>query len=175
MKKIIAIVAVALACSLSSEAQILSRLFGKSSTTTTQQSQISEAQKQGQTTGIALKNVYAQYQADGNKFVAQNNAMSLLSLSTSLQGIKSQEKGSSYYKDFAKGLILGSAGLVKETTQDKVIGGLQTLANQLTSSQEAQAATSAATAETQASLASLLGNSGDVASSVSSILGLFKK
>lgn len=175
MKKIIAIAAVALFCTLPSEAQIFSRLFGKSSTTTTQQSQISEAQKQGQTTGIALKNVYAQYQADGNKFVAQNNAMSLLSLSTSLQGIKSQEKGSGYYKDFAKGLVLGSAGLVKETTQDKVIGGLQTLANQLTSSPDAQTTSSAAAAEAQASLSSVLGNAGDVATSVNSILSLFKK
>lgn len=200
MKKIIALIAVALVCSTTVNAQILKGLFGgKSSSKTTH---VSQAQQQGQTTGAALRAVYNQYLADGKKFVAQNNIMSLLSLSTSLEGIKSAEKNTAYYKDFATGLVKGSSGLVQETTQDKVIGGLQTLASQI-NSQDLQKAAAALAASSVAGssatgssastvagssassatgssasfsqLSAILGDTSEAASTVTSLLSLFKK
>ncbi|MCF0166774.1 MAG: hypothetical protein HUJ89_06440 [Bacteroidales bacterium] len=170
MKKIIAILAVAaLSCSAIQAQSFLSKLFGGSknttTTTTTTTTQVSQAQQQGQSSGKALKAIYDQYIADGKKFEIKNNLLSLLTLSSSLQGIKDQAKGSGFYTDFGKGLLLGSTGLVKEETQDNVISGLQTIASQLNTSELQQAA---------ATTSSVISNGSQLASSVTSLLGLFK-
>lgn len=151
-------------------------------------------QSNGQAAGVAIKQLYSQYQADGNK-VNLNNVSTLLtlaSLSQSISDVKSYEKGSGKYLDFAKGLILGSSGLVTEQKADNTMSQLSALSSLINPDQIAKAAAAASeqakaqqaaqqaqqTAQTVATQAqnavSALSNASSIASQVGGLLSLFK-
>ena len=84
----------------------------------------------GQASGAALKNLYAQYQADGKIDVTNiNNVVNLATLANGIQGLKDQDDKSAFYADFAKGLVLGSGNLISNTTAPSVASSLSGLAN----------------------------------------------
>lgn len=143
MKKIFAIAVMAVmfltGTSVDASAQ-LSNLFKKNNTSTTATQ--SEAYNSGSASGKALKALYTQYKADGKKIDMTNmsNILNLASLATSIQGIKGQKSNSSFYKDFTKGMILGSTNLVNNTNSSSIMSGLNGLANLDLSSLTSQAA-----------------------------------
>ena len=84
----------------------------------------------GQASGAALKNLYAQYQADGKIDVTNiNNVVNLATLANGIQGLKDQDDKSAFYADFAKGLVLGSGNLISNTTAPSVTSSLSGLAS----------------------------------------------
>ena len=171
-------------------------------TTTTTTEETSAAYTQGQTAGTALKALYAQYKLDGKKLNMDNatNLLNAASLASSVKELKSSDL--TYKKDYAKGLIFGSKNLVTESNSNDVVSGLTSLANldltSLTENTALQEAASQALQEkaseavssllsntkvtettakanevaTQAS--STIENASAIASSVTSILNLFK-
>jgi hypothetical protein len=181
-------------------AQLLKNLLKQatSSTTTT----TSAAYTQGQTAGTALKAIYAQYKLDGKKLNMDNanNLLNVASLASSVKNLKSSDL--TYKKDYAKGLIFGSNSLVTDSNSSSVLSGLTSLANlnlsSLTENEALQAAASQAlqekASETLSSLlsntkvsetaakanevatqaSSTIENASAIASSVTSILNLFK-
>lgn len=79
----------------------------------------------GQNVGTSLKNIYSQYKTDG-KFDATNinNILNIATLATNYNTLKETEKGSQFYGDLVKGMIVGSSNLVQESTADKVKNGI---------------------------------------------------
>ncbi len=184
-------------------AQLLKNLLKQvtsSSTTTT--TETSAAYIQGQTAGTALKALYAQYKLDGKKLNMENatNLLNAASLASSVKNLKSSD--GTYKKDYAKGLIFGSNNLVTESNSSSVISGLTSLSNldltSLTENKDLQEAAGQAlqekASETLSSLlsnttvsetaakanevatqaSSTIENASSIASSVTSILNLFK-
>ncbi|MCM1176844.1 MAG: hypothetical protein NC308_10560 [Clostridium sp.] len=137
------------------------QLFGKKSA----------AYTSGQTTGAALKALYAQYKADGKKLDMKNakNLLSLASLATSISGLKDTTKDSSFYKEFATGMVAGSSNLVTTGTSDNVMSSLTTLAGMDLSAIAGKSSTASGSSTSKES------NISEIASNVSGILGLFKK
>ncbi|MGM9749214.1 MAG: hypothetical protein ACI3ZN_10465 [Candidatus Cryptobacteroides sp.] len=135
----------------------------------------SAAYTNGQTTGTALKAIYTQYKADGNKLNMSNvsNLLNLATLANSLQGLKGQASGTAFYTDFAKGLVAGSTNLVNTNNTSSVMNGLANLTN-LDLSSLAGLAGSASSSETVSKGVETVKNAGEIASSVSNILNLFK-
>lgn len=83
----------------------------------------------GQASGMALKNLYSQYQADGKVDVSNlNNLINMAQLANSIQGLKNVDDKSTFYTDFASGLVLGSSNLVTDQISAPVTNTLQTLA-----------------------------------------------
>lgn len=125
----------------------------------------------GQAAGAALKALYAQYKADGNKLNMTNltNIVNLTTLANNVQGLKGMSNKTDFYKEFASGLVLGSNNLVTQNNSNTIMNGLQNLVNNVDLSGLQNKANNAATkgAET-------LENATTIANSVSSILGLFK-
>ena len=178
MKRLSFIFALAIAAFLSSqtvaEAQILKNLFKQatSSTTTTE----SAGTTNGKAAGSALKSLYTQYKADGKLDMSNlNNIMNAATLATNVKGLKGQTDKTTFYKDFASGLIAGSGNLVTQNNSAAVMSGLTSLVNNVDLSaltdkaagaqQQAAALQGKGTEATQ-SLSS-------IKDSVSSILGLF--
>ena len=149
----------------------------------------------GQASGAALKNLYAQYQADGKIDVTNiNNVVNLATLANGIQGLKDQDDKSAFYADFAKGLVLGSGNLISNTTAPSVASSLSGLANTdlsaLTNAASAvigsglggvQSGTQSAGQSTGQSVTSAItslvsdSNVSSAVSTVSSILGLLGK
>ena len=149
----------------------------------------------GQASGAALKNLYAQYQADGKIDVTNiNNVVNLATLANGIQGLKDQDDKSAFYADFAKGLVLGSGNLISNTTAPSVTSSLSGLANTdlsaLTNAASAvigsglggvQSGTQSAGQSTGQSVTSAItslvsdSNVSSAVSTVSSILGLLGK
>ena len=132
MKRLSFIFALAIAAFLSSqtvaEAQILKNLLKQatSSTTTTE----SAGTTNGKAAGSALKSLYTQYKADGKLDMSNlNNIMNAATLATNVKGLKGQSDKTTFYKDFAAGLILGSNNLVSQTNSTAVMSGLTSLVN----------------------------------------------
>lgn len=146
-------------------AQFLKNLIEKSTSNEAVESK-TDAYKSGQTSGAALRTLYSQYKKDGKKLNMKNvqNMMTLTSLATNVQGLK--DSNSDYKKDFAKGLIIGSTELVNEKNSTSVVSTLADLAKMdlsvLTSGGESKD-----TQETEK-------DKTDIASSITSILSLFK-
>ena len=185
-------------------AQLLKNLFKQatSSTTTTETTTLSAAYTDGQTAGAALKALYAQYKLDGKKLNMENatNLLNAASLASSVKNLKSSDM--TYKKDYAKGLIFGSKNLVTESNSSSVVSGLTSLSNldlsSLTENKALQeAATQALQEKASETLSNLLSNTkvsettakanevatqasstienvSSIASSVTSILNLFK-
>lgn len=121
----------------------------------------------GQNAGMALRNLYTQYKSSGKfDYTNMNNIMSIMQLVAAAQTIKDAGKNTTAYKDFSKGLILGSTNLVTTSTADNVITTLaSTLGNVDSSSLQSALSSGASTAT----------NVANVANSVSSIMSLFSK
>ena len=183
-------------------AQLLKNLLKQATSTTTTTETVTAAYTQGQTAGTALKALYAQYKLDGKKLNMDNasNLLNAASLASSVKDLKASDL--TYKKDYAKGLIFGSKNLVTESNSTNVVSGLASLANldltSLTENKALQEAASQALQEkaseavsslltntkvtettakanevaTQAS--STIENASAIASSVTSILNMFK-
>ena len=157
----------------------------------------------GQASGAALRNLYTQYKADGNKVDMTNlqNILNLATLSQAVTELKDAGKvdKSDYIREFATGLILGSNNLVNQTNSTPVVNNLTNIAGidlssvtsaataliangitaAATQTQQAQAQTQTASAASTvtSALAQVSAASTEVSQAVSSlqtIFGLFK-
>lgn len=146
-------------------------MLGASSSTATAASTVADASVNGQNAGAALRALYTQYKADGNKLNMSNltNLMNVATLANNIQGLKGQSDKTAFYRDFASGLVTGSKQLVTEKISGSVMNGLSDLMNNvdLTKVQNA-----AATAQQKGTAA--VENAAVIANSVTSILNLFK-
>lgn len=156
-------------------------VFGKStasSTTPASTTTVSTTgSANGQAAGAALKSLYAQYKADGKMDMTNlTNIINLATLANNVKGLKGQSDKSSFYKDFAAGLILGSGNLVSQTNSVNVMNGLTSLVNNVDLSGLQNAATkfSSTAANTAAKAETAVDNASSIATSVSNILNLFK-
>lgn len=84
----------------------------------------------GQASGAALKSLYSQYKNDGKVDMGNlTNIMNIVALTNGIQGLKGLDDKSSFYSDFATGLILGSQNLVTQQTAKPVTNTLGSLAS----------------------------------------------
>lgn len=132
------IIFVALAAFLASEnsadAQLLKNLLkkatGTEATTETTTTTETAATTNGKAAGAALKALYTQYKTDGKLNITNvTNIANITTLATNVKGLKGQTDKTSFYKDFAAGLITGSNNLVTEETSGSVMDGLTSLVN----------------------------------------------
>lgn len=95
----------------------------------------------GQGAGKALHALYTQYKADGNKFNYKNtqNILNTLNLVINCEELKNNYKQENYLKNFGKGLIASSMGLVTEANVTNVTNSLVDLVK---SNDSVQSATS---------------------------------
>jgi hypothetical protein len=139
----------------------------------TQQPAQSESYTAGQQSGVALKALYAQYQADGKlDFSNLTNIANILNLSAQVQKIAQAEKGSVNYSDFSQGLIAGSVNLVNELNQEKVVDILTTQVAKIDTSKITEAADKAQT--TVNTVTESIANVKEASTSVMEIINLFK-
>ena len=138
-------------------------------TTTTQNS--NAAMSAGQGAGNALMNLYSQYKADGNKYDYKNmqNVLNTVTLVANCEGLKENYKNTSYLKEFGKGMVASSLGLV---TQDNVEQVTNSLVDMVKNSETVQTATQTAqnTANTAAGYAN---TAAQYAGALSTLLGAF--
>ena len=171
MKKILIVLAAAVmmsACgvmkSSSSQTAASSQQAAVSSTATTPATA-------GQGAGNALHALYTQYKADGNKFDYKNmqNVLNTVTLLANCEGLKQNYKDSNYLKEFGKGMIASSLGLV---TQDNVESVTNSLVEMVKNSDTAQAAQTKAqsTASTAAGYAN---TAAQYAGALSTLLSAF--
>ncbi len=188
MKRVLTIILAAtafLAAENTADAQFLKNLLKKvtgGTTETTVAETASAATVNGKTAGVALRSLYTQYKADGKFDMSNlNNVLNLTSLVTNIQGLKGQTDKTSFYKDFASGLIIGSENLVTESNTTSVMNGLTNLVNNvdLSGLTEKVETTSATVAEKAASASekatNAVSNASEIATSVANILNIFKK
>ena len=140
-------------------------------TTYTQQSNSSEAVSAGQGAGTALINLYNQYKADGNKFNYTNmqNVLNTLTLISNCEGLKSNYKNTHYLKNFGKGVIASSLGLV---TQNNV----QTVTNSLVDMVKGSESVQTTASQTQSTLNSAIdyaNTASQYAGAISNLLSIF--
>ncbi len=176
------------------QAQLLKNLLGGASSSTEVAAETkSSAYSSGQTSGAALKALYSQYKADGKNLNMNNmqNMLNLASLATNVQGLKTAD--SDYKKEFVKGLILGSTNLVTNNNSTSVLSSLTNFAKMdLSSLINAESLTEKAESAAKNAITSILTtasetkkiedkntnikieNAAEIASSVSSLLNLFK-
>lgn len=139
----------------------------------TQQPAQSESYVAGQQSGVALKALYAQYQADGKlDFSNLTNIANILNLSAQVQKMAQAEKGSVNYSDFSQGLIAGSVNLVNELNQEKVVDILTTQVAKIDTSKITEAADKAQT--TVNTVTESIANVKEASTSVMEIINLFK-
>ena len=99
---------------------------GASSTpaATTTTNTTSNALTAGQGAGTALHALYTQYKADGKyDYTNLQNAMNTVSLLANCEGLKTGYKDKTYLKDFGKGMIASSLGLVTQSNVQSVTNG----------------------------------------------------
>ncbi|MBR5275406.1 MAG: hypothetical protein IKU33_09230 [Bacteroidales bacterium] len=173
MKRIVKIFIVAMvgffATELTADAQLLKNILKKATSAT--ESATATASSSGQAAGAALKSLYSQYKADGKLDMSNlNNLMNLATLANNVKGLKGMTSKTDFYKDFATGLVSGSNNLVNSSNSSSIMGGLQNLVNNVDLSGLQGNATTAITKGTEA-----LSNANEIASSVTSILNMFKK
>ena len=148
---------------------------GQSSTqqqaATTQQTATTDALSAGKGAGDALLKLYNQYKADGNKYDYKNmqNVLNTVTLVANCEGLKANYKDKSYLKEFGKGMIASSLGLV---TQNNVETVTNSLVDMVKSSETVQAATTQAqnTANTAAGYAN---TAAQYAGALSTLLSAF--
>ncbi len=140
----------------------------------------------GVTAGKALNTLYKQYKTDG-KLDTKNatNLVQLALLGTSISGLKGQDKSSDYVKDFNKGLVLGSAGLVSTSTSSTISDTLSSLSNLDFSSFSSSSSSSSSSSgllsgllsgsSSSSSDDSSSDDSSTISSGISDILSLFSK
>ena len=186
MKRILTILvtlAAFLAAESNADAQFLKNLFKKGTTeTTTTETAVTAATTNGQAAGAALKALYSQYKADGKLDMGNlTNLMNLATLATNVQGLKGQTDKSSFYKEFASGLVLGSNNLVNSTNSTSIMSGLQNLVNNVDLSgltakaEDGKAALTEKLTSASAKATTAVENANEIAGAVTNILNLFKK
>lgn len=195
MKRILTIVVAMtafLAAENTADAQFLKNLLNKvkgtstetttTTTTATSAETATAATSNGQAAGVALKSLFTQYKADGKLDMGNlNNLMNLAALATNVQGLKGQTDKTTFYKDFASGLVLGSNNLVNSANSTSIMSGLQNLVNNVDLSGLTQKAETTkenlteklTTASSKANTA--VANATEIAGAVTNILNLFKK
>jgi len=181
MKKIILMVAAAVlmtSCGLTKS----SSTGTTTAQTPTMSTSSTSALSAGQGAGSALQALRAQYVLDGNKFDYKNmqNILNTVTLMANCEGLKTNYKDREYLKEFGKGMIAGSLGLVSQNNVQTVTNSL---VNMITSSQAAQTTqtklqeTASKTAETVSSAASsaagYANTAAQYAGALSSLLGAF--
>jgi hypothetical protein len=175
------------AAEATADAQLLKNLLNKTTgSTTTEQTTVNVATSNGQTAGVALKALLAQYKADGRKLDMGNinNLLNLTALANSVKDLKGQSSKGTFYKDFVKGLISGSNNLVNSNNSTSVMNGITNLVNNVDLSGLTQKAEDTASNATSAIASALTGasekantavsNATEIAGAVSNILNLFK-
>lgn len=175
MKRILTLAIVALvgfmAAETTASAQLLKNLFKKATTETTA---TTAATTNGQAAGAALKALYSQYKTDGKLDMGNlTNIMNLAALANNVKDLKGQTNKSAFYKDFATGLVSGSGSLVSSTNSNNVMNGLTNLVNNVDlSSLQGKATDVVSNVKNKGTEA--LTNANQIATSVTSILNLFK-
>ena len=125
----------------------------------------------GQGAGNALQALYAQYKADGKyDYKNMQNVLNTVTLVANCEGLKDNYKDKTYLKEFGKGMIASSLGLV---TQNNVQTVTNSLVEMVKSNENVQNATTKVQ-EGANSAASYANTAAQYASSISSILSLFK-
>ena len=140
-------------------------------TTTTTTQTGNTAVTAGQGAGDALLKLYNQYKADGNKFNYKNtqNILNTVSLVANCEGLKENYKDKTYLKEFGKGMIASSLGLV---TQSNVETVTNSLVDMVKNSETVQQATQ--TAQSTASQAAGYANTAaQYAGALSTLLSAF--
>lgn len=195
MKRILTIVVAMtafLAAENTADAQFLKNLLNKvkgtstetttTTTTATPAETATAATSNGQAAGVALKSLFTQYKADGKLDMGNlNNLMNLAALATNVQGLKGQTDKTTFYKDFASGLVLGSNNLVNSANSTSIMSGLQNLVNNVDLSgltQKAETTKDNLTEKLTAASSkanTAVENATEIAGAVTNILNLFKK
>lgn len=115
--------------------------------------------------------LYNQYKADGNKYDYKNmqNILNTVTLVANCEGLKDNFKDKTYLKEFGKGMIASSLGLV---TQNNVETVTNSLVDMVKNSETVQNATTQAqsTASTAAGYAN---TAAQYAGALSTLLGAF--
>jgi len=125
----------------------------------------------GQGAGKALQALYAQYKADGKyDYKNMQNVLNTVTLVANCEGLKDNYKDKTYLKEFGKGMIASSLGLV---TQNNVQTVTNSLVEMVKSNETVQNATTKVQ-EGASSAASYANTAAQYASSISSLLSLFK-
>ena len=125
----------------------------------------------GQGAGNALQALYTQYKADGKyDYKNMQNVLNTVTLVANCEGLKENYKDKTYLKEFGKGMIASSLGLV---TQNNVQTVTNSLVEMVKSNETVQSATTKVQ-EGASSAASYANTAAQYASSISSILSLFK-
>lgn len=164
MKKLMLLVAVAVmlaSCGFTKNSSS-SNTTAQSTTTTSTVS----ATSAGQGAGSALYNLYNQYKANGNKYDYKNmqNVMNCVSLLANCEGLKDNYKDKAYLKEFGRGMIASSLGLVNQNNVESVTNSLVDMVKNSDTVQEAKtqtqstANTAAGYANTAATYASAIGS-----------------
>lgn len=155
----------------SNNAQSTTTTTATTATTTTTAQNTNAAVSAGQGAGNALLNLYNQYKADGNKYDYKNmqNVLNTVTLVANCEGLKDNYKNTTYLKEFGKGLVASSLGLV---TQDNVEAVTNSLVDMVKNSETVQNATQTAqnTANTAAGYAN---TAAQYAGALSMLLGMF--
>ena len=126
----------------------------------------------GQGAGNALQALYTQYKADGKyDYKNMQNVLNTVTLVANCEGLKDNYKDKTYLKEFGKGMIASSLGLV---TQNNVQTVTNSLVEMVKSNETVQNATTKVQ-EGASSAASYANTAAQYASSISSLLSLFGK
>ena len=125
----------------------------------------------GQGAGNALLALYNQYKADGNKYDYKNmqNVLNTVTLVANCEGLKDNFKDKTYLKEFGKGMIASSLGLV---TQNNVETVTNSLVDMVKSNETVQSATTQAQS-TASQAASYANTAAQYAGALSTLLGAF--
>lgn len=169
MKKVIALAAAAAilaGCGFlkNSTSNEQSSTTSSTATTATTTSSSNAAVSAGQGAGTALQALYSQYKADGNKYDYKNmqNILNTVTLVANCEGLKENYKDKSYLKEFGKGMVASSLGLVTQNNVESVTNSLVEMVKsnetvqQATSTAQSTASTAAGYADTAAQYAGAL-------------------
>ena len=143
----------------------------QSTTSTTTAQSSNAAVSAGQGAGNALLALYNQYKADGNKYDYKNmqNVLNTVTLIAQCEGLKDNYKDKTYLKEFGKGIIASSLGLV---TQNNVESVTNSLVDMVKSNETVQSATTQAQS-TASQAASYANTAAQYAGALSTLLGAF--
>ena len=154
----------------------------QSTTSTTTAQAGNAAISAGQGAGNALLSLYNQYKADGNKYDYKNmqNVLNTVTLLANCEGLKENYKDKTYLKEFGKGMIASSLGLVTQNNVQTVTNSLvdmvknsetvQNAKSQTSQTVQNASSTAAGYADTAASYAN---TAAQYAGALSTLLGAF--
>ena len=183
MKKITLLVTAALmmsACGFLKNSSSSNNTTTPATTSTTTAPAENAAQTAGQGAGNAMLALYNQYKADGNKYDYKNmqNALNTITLLANCEGLKDNYKDKTYLKEFGKGMVASSLGLVTEDNAETVTNSLVEMVKSSETVQNAKEKTSetASKASGYADQAAGYANTAaQYAGAISSLLGAFSK